>query len=135
MMRSPHTIEPRVHVICVSLPKQIQNDQETRQFGLTMQQGTLRQFPTIMSGRVLFAWGTCHSCRWIPGEPTVAIVPKRCASSKRWQDRQSKDIYRREATVAGLKSRAAFKLIQVCFNAFDVIILPALCNEATSNIA
>jgi 21S rRNA (uridine2791-2'-O)-methyltransferase len=37
----------------------------------------------------------------------------RWASSKRWQARQQKDQFTREATVQGLKSRAAFKLLQV----------------------
>jgi len=38
---------------------------------------------------------------------------KRQASSKRWQARQLKDRFTREAAVQGLKSRAAFKLLQV----------------------
>ncbi|KAJ5150969.1 uncharacterized protein N7482_010221 [Penicillium canariense] len=37
----------------------------------------------------------------------------RQASSKRWQARQHKDQFTREATVQGLKSRAAFKLLQI----------------------
>lgn len=37
----------------------------------------------------------------------------RKASSKRWQARQQKDQFTREAAVQGLKSRAAFKLLQV----------------------
>lgn len=37
----------------------------------------------------------------------------RHASSKRWQARQQKDQFTREAAVQGLKSRAAFKLFQV----------------------
>ncbi|CAI7586087.1 unnamed protein product [Penicillium manginii] len=37
----------------------------------------------------------------------------RWASSKRWQARQQKDQFTREATVQGLKSRAAFKLLQI----------------------
>lgn len=41
------------------------------------------------------------------------ITPKRLSSSKRWQSRQLKDRFTREATVQGLKSRAAFKLLQV----------------------
>ena len=35
------------------------------------------------------------------------------ASSARWQTRQAGDAYAREAKVAGLKSRAAFKLLQI----------------------
>lgn len=37
----------------------------------------------------------------------------RLSSSSRWQARQLKDQFTREATVQGLKSRAAFKLLQV----------------------
>lgn len=37
----------------------------------------------------------------------------RQSSSKRWQARQHKDQFTREAAVQGLKSRAAFKLLQV----------------------
>ncbi|KAL4947746.1 FtsJ-like methyltransferase-domain-containing protein [Aspergillus filifer] len=39
-------------------------------------------------------------------------LSKRSSSSKRWQARQLKDHFTREATVQGLKSRAAFKLLQ-----------------------
>ena len=35
------------------------------------------------------------------------------ASSNRWKNRQANDAFAREARVAGLKSRAAFKLLQV----------------------
>jgi 21S rRNA (uridine2791-2'-O)-methyltransferase len=41
------------------------------------------------------------------------IGQARQASSKRWQARQQKDQFTREAAVQGLKSRAAFKLLQV----------------------
>lgn len=41
------------------------------------------------------------------------LSPKRQASSKRWQARQLKDHFTREAAAQGLKSRAAFKLLQV----------------------
>ncbi|KAF7719184.1 Uncharacterized protein PECH_003038 [Penicillium ucsense] len=37
----------------------------------------------------------------------------RQASSKRWQARQQRDQFTREAAVQGLKSRAAFKLLQI----------------------
>ncbi|KAJ5760064.1 hypothetical protein N7520_007220 [Penicillium odoratum] len=37
----------------------------------------------------------------------------RLSSSKRWQARQHKDQFTREAAVQGLKSRAAFKLLQI----------------------
>jgi hypothetical protein len=35
------------------------------------------------------------------------------SSSTRWKSRQGKDIFAREARVQGLKSRAAFKLLEV----------------------
>ena len=35
------------------------------------------------------------------------------SSSKRWQNRQGRDKFAREARVQGLKSRAAFKLLEV----------------------
>ncbi|KAE8384342.1 2' O-ribose methyltransferase [Aspergillus alliaceus] len=38
---------------------------------------------------------------------------RRCASSKRWQARQLKDRFTKEAAIQGLKSRAAFKLLQI----------------------
>ncbi|KAL4912128.1 FtsJ-like methyltransferase-domain-containing protein [Aspergillus aurantiobrunneus] len=41
------------------------------------------------------------------------FLQKRLSSSKRWQARQLKDHFTREAAVQGLKSRAAFKLLQI----------------------
>ncbi|KAJ5981644.1 hypothetical protein N7499_009304 [Penicillium canescens] len=48
-----------------------------------------------------------HACRH------GALYQARQASSKRWQARQQKDQFTREAAVQGLKSRAAFKLLQI----------------------
>ncbi|KAJ5326105.1 hypothetical protein MYU51_010703 [Penicillium brevicompactum] len=42
-----------------------------------------------------------------------ALGQVRHASSKRWQARQQKDQFTKEAAVQGLKSRAAFKLLQI----------------------
>lgn len=57
---------------------------------------------------------------WLPSGKSLGRKPrelieisKRYSSSKRWQARQAKDKYSREAGVKGLKSRAAFKLLQV----------------------
>jgi hypothetical protein len=44
------------------------------------------------------------------------ITTLRHASSSRWQARQSRDKFARDAKVQGLKSRAAFKLLQVRFS-------------------
>ncbi|PWY69161.1 23S ribosomal RNA methyltransferase [Aspergillus sclerotioniger CBS 115572] len=42
-----------------------------------------------------------------------SYILKRHSSSKRWQARQLNDRFTREAAVQGLKSRAAFKLLQI----------------------
>ncbi|KAL4885385.1 FtsJ-like methyltransferase-domain-containing protein [Aspergillus karnatakaensis] len=44
---------------------------------------------------------------------TRQVLQIRLSSSKRWQARQLKDHFTREAAVQGLKSRAAFKLLQI----------------------
>ncbi|GFF28380.1 ribosomal RNA methyltransferase MRM2, mitochondrial [Aspergillus udagawae] len=44
---------------------------------------------------------------------TSLLIFKRHSSSKRWQARQFKDHFTRAAAVQGLKSRAAFKLLQI----------------------
>jgi 21S rRNA (uridine2791-2'-O)-methyltransferase len=49
-------------------------------------------------------WNACRL--WLP-------VQARHSSSKRWQARQQQDRFTKEAAVQGLKSRAAFKLLQV----------------------
>lgn len=36
------------------------------------------------------------------------------ASTSRWKQRQGRDSFARDAKVQGLKSRAAFKLLEVC---------------------
>ena len=45
------------------------------------------------------------------------IFQTRCASSasSRWKSRQGSDPYAREAKLKGMKSRAAFKLSEVCY--------------------
>ncbi|PGH17001.1 hypothetical protein AJ79_01385 [Helicocarpus griseus UAMH5409] len=58
------------------------------------------------------AWLPTGETSWIKSQ-SIFELPKRNASSKRWQARQAKDKYSREAAVKGLKSRAAFKLLQI----------------------
>ncbi|RKF64069.1 rRNA methyltransferase 2, mitochondrial [Erysiphe neolycopersici] len=41
------------------------------------------------------------------------VFNRRSSSSSRWKDRQSKDLFSREAKVQKLKSRAAFKLLEI----------------------
>jgi len=48
-----------------------------------------------------------------PFSPWIPKKWKRFASSRRWTDRQGKDQFARAAKVQGLKSRAAFKLLQI----------------------
>ncbi len=48
------------------------------------------------------------------GTETTTIRPaSSSASSTRWKERQARDSFSREAKVAGLKSRAAFKLLEI----------------------
>jgi 21S rRNA (uridine2791-2'-O)-methyltransferase len=52
--------------------------------------------------------------QWYTNAPTIQKLDARCSSSStRWKSRQGKDSYAREAKVAGLKSRAAFKLLEI----------------------
>jgi hypothetical protein len=46
----------------------------------------------------------------------IIILPhsRLSSSSTRWKSRQGKDLFARKAKVEGLKSRAAFKLLEVC---------------------
>lgn len=45
------------------------------------------------------------------------------SSSTRWKSRQGKDSFARDARVMGLKSRAAFKLLEVRFHLFILIFM------------
>ncbi|KAJ5097561.1 hypothetical protein N7456_008282 [Penicillium angulare] len=56
----------------------------------------------------------CPSFRPLRGISGLDVISQiRLSSSKRWQARQHKDQFTREAAVQGLKSRAAFKLLQI----------------------
>jgi hypothetical protein len=57
----------------------------------------------------------CFRSRSIHKATFLAFRNARCSSSStRWKSRQSSDKYTKEAKVQGLKSRAAFKLLEVC---------------------
>lgn len=51
--------------------------------------------------------GLCHGARF------QASSSRLSSSSTRWKSRQGKDSFAKEAKVQGLKSRAAFKLLEV----------------------
>lgn len=48
--------------------------------------------------------------------PELLVVwhARSAASTSRWKQRQGRDSFARDAKVQGLKSRAAFKLLEVC---------------------
>ncbi|KAI9818296.1 MAG: 2' O-ribose methyltransferase [Thelocarpon impressellum] len=60
---------------------------------------------------------TCYAARTRirapPARPPRVGLRASSSSSKRWQNRQGRDKYSREARVQGLKSRAAFKLLEI----------------------
>ncbi|PLB50505.1 23S ribosomal RNA methyltransferase [Aspergillus steynii IBT 23096] len=49
--------------------------------------------------------------RWLGAR--LPLLSTRWSSSRRWQARQTKDHFTKEAAAQGLKSRAAFKLLQI----------------------
>lgn len=75
------------------------------------------------------AWGSCIIAPGLPvrqwsgqlgheqRRPLLVLLPQNryasSSSSTRWKSRQGRDSYAREAKVAGLKSRAAFKLLEI----------------------
>jgi 21S rRNA (uridine2791-2'-O)-methyltransferase len=63
---------------------------------------------------------SCRSCKRLIG----SSVRFASSSSTRWKSRQGKDFFAREARVQGLKSRAAFKLLEV-WNCTMLYGLPA----------
>jgi hypothetical protein len=92
---------------------------------------TLRAAGKILYGQPFHLIEKARCCQWIGYYP-CQIVPRQAidgwrhsssASSTRWKSRQGRDSFAREAKVQGLKSRAAFKLLEVgilsCFYVFQ----------------
>lgn len=63
----------------------------------------------------------CQACRLRPLE-----TRRSASSSSQWKSRQSRDRYARQAKVQGLKSRAAWKLIEVRLAAYHHPPLPTI---------
>jgi hypothetical protein len=55
----------------------------------------------------------CWTCRFPSSAISNGVRNSSSSSSTRWKSRQGKDFFAREARVQGLKSRAAFKLLEV----------------------
>jgi hypothetical protein len=71
---------------------------------------------SVLLERPLCHIGTCASVclRYCGNAPPVPVRARRASSSStRWKNRQGNDFFAREARVQGLKSRAAFKLLEV----------------------
>ncbi|KAI9683666.1 MAG: 2' O-ribose methyltransferase [Trizodia sp. TS-e1964] len=62
---------------------------------------------------IAFHPNCCCSSTTLLNRSGVARDSSTSSSSKRWQSRQGKDKYVRDAKVQGLKSRAAFKLLEI----------------------
>src|SRR2546430_53317 len=81
---------------------------------------------SALSGRPFVIPATCCHAATFPYQETIYPHSNRSlsqsrwssSSSKRWQARQSRDKFSREAKVQGLKSRAAFKLLEVGLELF-----------------
>lgn len=59
---------------------------------------------------------TCPACchhRPPPHQPVIFRAHAHSASNSQWKARQGRDHYARDAKVMGMKSRAAFKLLEV----------------------
>ncbi|KAM3081190.1 2' O-ribose methyltransferase [Clarireedia jacksonii] len=88
-----------------------------------------RPTPTVFSVRLSSAF-TSKQCALNKAVSPCTIArncisqPRRLASSSstRWKTRQGRDAFAREARVQGLKSRAAFKLLEVF--GYRVLIWP-----------
>lgn len=72
--------------------------------------------PTTTTRRTLISSTARHETSpACPSAPTSSHPrPRHASSSTRWKNRQGRDRYAKEAKVRGLKSRAAFKLLEVC---------------------
>jgi len=81
----------------------------------------LRAAGKILYGQPYHLIEKARCCQWIghcsrqvvPGQAIDGSRHSSSASSTRWKSRQGRDSFAREAKVQGLKSRAAFKLLEV----------------------
>lgn len=68
----------------------------------------LTNFTSLRAGPTLSASTSRIHC-----SRSISTSSAQCSSSRRWTDRQRGDQFARAAKVQGLKSRAAFKLLQI----------------------
>lgn len=68
--------------------------------------------PSLLPKRPFCLAVRCASCA-TAGRTIAPPVRHASSSSTRWKTRQGNDFFAREARVQGLKSRAAFKLLEV----------------------
>jgi 21S rRNA (uridine2791-2'-O)-methyltransferase len=68
--------------------------------------------PSYKHTTVSYIAAQCRSCRSCSRSLSTS-ARFASSSSTRWKSRQGKDFFAREARVQGLKSRAAFKLLEV----------------------
>ncbi|RMZ72016.1 hypothetical protein GMOD_00007004 [Pyrenophora seminiperda CCB06] len=73
-------------------------------------ESVLFEFPHRPVTPVCFA-SQCATCRF--RSPAMVHPARHSSSSTRWKSRQGRDFFAREARVKGLKSRAAFKLLEL----------------------
>ncbi|OTA70395.1 ribosomal RNA methyltransferase MRM2 [Hypoxylon sp. EC38] len=79
----------------------------------------LARIAALRNGRLVRATAVAaavpfsFSCAWSPLTPIASETIRWASSNSRWKQRQGSDYYAREAKVRGLKSRAAFKLIEM----------------------
>lgn len=83
------------------------------------------------ASRPLCLAASCASgcTRYRGNAPRVPVCARRASSSStRWKTRQGNDFFAREARVQGLKSRAAFKLLEVVGWACCVVLTLMYCS-------
>ncbi len=106
-------------------PKPPQNSATVFESGIL--RAIVRRYTTLLAMALFLPAGFRNYTKYICS--IQQFSPKRLSSSKRWQARQLKDHFTREAAVQGLKSRAAFKLLQVLRDPYYPLLFYTLINS------